>query len=283
MNYKRRRWGSNDRYFGPFTYAYAKKGDWRPLSIVLFSGGSETHGCGLRLSALGHTLIIALPPIIRPHRVKVFPNWDAETVSRLGRDYYFDETEREYGFTLSDGHLSVYFGRQSHDSSTEQRWGYFLPWREWRFVRYSLYDFQGRIVWTEPPFKKGMSDEERREQWEEETRQKRSVPKQKFKLIDFDGEEIIATVYVEEREWRFGDKWCSWLSWFRKPKVVRALNIEFDKETGHRKGSWKGGTIGAGANLDRYCTGEYQGAMLAMMEYCERKNMKFVGYADESK
>lgn len=282
MDKIRRRWGDNDKNWGPFTYARDDK-SWRPFAIVLGSGGEENYGCRIRFSAFGHTLIISLPPIIEPHRVKVFPNWDAETVARLGRDYYYDETEREYGFSLSDGFLMVFYGRQSHDSSTEQCWSCHLPWTQWRFVRHSLYDFKGRIVWTEPPYKKGRSDEERHKLWEEEMEQKRRVPKRKFKLIDFDGEEIIATVYVEEREWRFGEGWFRWLGWFRKPKIVRSLSIEFDRETGPRKGSWKGGTIGTGAPLGRYSTGEYQGPMLAMMNFCGERNMKFVGYADESK
>jgi len=282
MEKTRLRWGDNDKNFGPFTYAYNPKG-WRPISIVLGSGGEENPGCRIRFSAFGRTLIVYLPPIIRPHRVKVFPNWDIATIERLGRDWYFDVTEREYGFSCSEGFLNVFLGRQSHDSSTEQRWSCFLPWTQWRFVRYSLYDLDGVHVWTEPARRKGLTAEERSQLWDEEMRQKDLVPKMHFKLLDFDGEEIIATTFIEEREWRFGEKWCSWLSWFRRPKIVRSLDIRYDKEVGKRKGSWKGGTIGTGIELILYADGIYEGPMGAILRHCRKNNMKFAGIVEKPK
>src|SRR3546814_14519349 len=68
----------------------------------------------------------------------------------MGRDWYWDISRREYGFTLSDGHLSVPLGRQTMDSSTEQRWGCFLPWTQWRHVRRSFYGLHGEHVATLP-------------------------------------------------------------------------------------------------------------------------------------
>jgi hypothetical protein len=61
---------------------------------------------------------------------------------------------------------------------------------------------------------------------------------------DFDGEVITATTHIEEREWRFGTGWFAWLSLFRRPRIIRSLDIRFSAEVGPRKGSWKGGTMG---------------------------------------
>ena len=61
----------------------------------------------------------------------------------------------------------------------------------------------------------------------------------------FDGTIVNATISVEEMEWR--PKWFKWTSLFRK--VRKSIDIEFDKEVGKRKGSWKGGTIGCGYEL----------------------------------
>jgi hypothetical protein len=59
------RWSDHDRYFGPFTYARDLK--YRKLSVMLGSGdGDDYPGCRLRLSIGSHTLIVALPAIIKP-------------------------------------------------------------------------------------------------------------------------------------------------------------------------------------------------------------------------
>src|SRR4051794_27287548 len=117
------RWGDNDRYLGPFTWSHSK--DYPHWAVVLKSRGEEESGtCSLRISLRNTTLIIALPDIVRPWREKVYPKWDAETVKRLGRDWYWNVDPREYGFSLNDGHLSIYYGRTGGacmDSSIEQR------------------------------------------------------------------------------------------------------------------------------------------------------------------
>ena len=123
-------WSDNDRYFGPFTYARQSKG-YRSIAVVLGSGDDDDYpGCRLRFSGFGRTLILALPAIIKPWREKVYPNWDAATVERLGRDWYWNTKEREYGFSCAEGFLQVFLGRQTDDSSTTQSWSAFLPWKQ---------------------------------------------------------------------------------------------------------------------------------------------------------
>ncbi len=56
---------------------------------------------------------------------------------------------------------------------------------------------------------------------------------------------IPTTIYVEEREWR--PKWLKWTRLFAKTK--KTIDINFSKECGKGKGSWKGGTIGCGYKL----------------------------------
>lgn len=53
-------------------------------------------------------------------------------------------------------------------------------------------------------------------------------------------QERIATIRVDEREWR--RRWLKWLPW--GAKVVRTIDVEFDGEVGERSGSWKGGCVG---------------------------------------
>lgn len=268
-----RRWGDNDTYLGPLTYARDRRG-YRPLAMILASGCDEYPGASFRISCLGHTVILALPQwVLRPYRERVTAkSWDAATVERLGRDWYWSIDRREYGFTISDGHLSVELGRQTSDSSTEQRWGCFLPWTQWRHVRHSFYGLQGEHVATLSNTGRSYRDDPDR--WKRERAIEEATPTVSFQFDDFDGERIIATTKIEEREWHFGTGWFKWLSLFRRPKVSRSLDLIFSSEVGRRKGSWKGGTVGHSIEM---LPGELHEA--AFRRYCRQNEMEFVGAA----
>lgn len=266
--YQAVRWGDNDKRLGPFVYN--SESSHQPIAIVLRSSGDseDWQVCTLRISAFRRTLIIALPPIVQPERTRVYPtSWDADTIARLGRDWYENATPRQYGFACSDGHLSVYFGRETHDSSTEQRWGCFLPWTQWRHVRHSFYDLRGAHLYDEPQARCRLGDE-----YDARRAREATVPTVTFAFKDFDGEALTAITKIEEREWRFGTGWFKWLSLFRSPRIVRSLDIAFSNETGKRKGSWKGGTIGHSITMQPNELHEQ-----AFRRYCVEHTMTFGG------
>lgn len=63
----------------------------------------------------------------------------------------------------------------------------------------------------------------------------------RYEITDpYDGEIIPCRIRVEEMEWR--PKWLKWTSLFAK--VRRSIDVEFAREVGRRKGSWKGGVLG---------------------------------------
>lgn len=67
-----------------------------------------------------------------------------------------------------------------------------------------------------------------------------------------------------------GTLWgCCIGGWLR-----RSLDIRFSGETGHRKGSWKGGTVGHSINM---LPGELHEA--AFHRYCTEHEMTFIGEA----
>lgn len=69
----------------------------------------------------------------------------------------------------------------------------------------------------------------------------------------------IATVYGEEREWRW-----RWFTRFPWPRIIRrSINVTFSEEVGERSGSWKGGVIGTGHDWRH---GESMNAALRRME-----------------
>ncbi len=88
-----------------------------------------------------------------------------------------------------------------------------------------------------------------------------------FTFLDYDKEEITATGKLVRRVYSYGNqnKLTRWImKFFRKPIDNVYLEMEFHKEIGPRKGSWKGGTTGQGVKLlpdelpeeafVRYCT-----------------------------
>lgn len=266
----------NDRRIGPITYGRAR---WNALRLVLSSGGGNDDEPRNTLTAyaLGWVARVSLPNLLAPYRVKhLATSWDAATVERMGRNWYFETFPREYGFSLHEGFLQVFLGAQTHDSTTTQSWAKHLPWTQWRFVQKSLYDLEGRHFWTEPtgrqvPFGSA---------WEEQERMRQAVPKAVFEFDDYDGKRIKATTHIEEWEWRFGEGWFKWLSLFRRPKVRRSLEIRFSEEVGPEKGSWKGGTLGHGIEMlpeelhesafRRYCEQEHRSKYRSF-------RLKFVG------
>jgi hypothetical protein len=256
-----RRWSDDQTAFGPLTISRDKR--W-VFSAVLDSGDNQdSPGCHLRLRGFGLTLLLELPQIIKPWRRWV--DTSGYHWSKPGGGYW-DEQPREYGFSVSEGFLQVFLGAQTGDSETTQDWCKFLPWTQWRFVRFSLYDTQGNHFWTQ------YERDRTRGSFEPQHEAGQRCPSVSFQFDDYDGERIEVKTHIEEREWLFGKGWFKWLSIFRRPKVSRYLDLEFSKETGNRKGSWKGGTVGHAIEM---LPGELPEG--AFRRYCEQHEMTFLG------
>lgn len=272
----------NDRSFGPFTW-----GKWtNSFSIKWGSGGEEedTFGNHLRIVAFGWVLQISLPSILRPWKEKHMAlSWSEEDVKRMGRNWYYNVYPREYGFSLSNmgngyDFLQVFFGPQTHDSSTTKSWCKHLPWKQWRHVRFSLYDTEGKHFWSELD-----RNRKRRCGFADQTKMEELVPKAHFSFEDYDGARIIATTRIQEREWHKGEGWFKWLRFLNKPMIRRSLDLRFSDEVGPQKGSWKGGTIGHSTDMLPGETPEQ-----AFRRYCEQDherkgrkfNLRFIGPCD---
>lgn len=256
MARQKRRWSDNDRHFGPFTWCF---GDYWRIGLVVDSGGDKEErggGCHARLSLGTFTFITELPNWLPDFRIKhIASSWDAATVARLGRNYYFEVFPREYGFEFTDCRtLHTYYGPQTHDSLTTKGRVFFMPW-SWRFACKRWFGLNGELLHT------GGNDYKRDSEFDDAT------PKASFDFIDYDGKPLRAATMIEEREWHFGKRWLRWLSFFVKPKVVRSLDIRFSDEVGPEKGSWKGGAVGHAIDM---LPGELHEA--AFRRYCEQEH-----------
>lgn len=252
----------NDRKFGPITYG---KASWNAFRAILSSGGSDDDEdkteTSLTVYMFGWVFRILLGQLIKPVIYKVKAStWSEETVARMGKDWYETSFSKEYGFSYHEGYLQLFFGFQNdsghhthvdndgfvtyrpNDPSkiyTELRQkskSWFLPWTQLRITEYRLYDDKNEIYF-EIKDRKGLS-------FNDLYNSEINCPTVSFLLRDFDGVIITAKTLIQETVYSQGEGKFKWLSWFTKSKVYRQLKIDFDKETGPEKGSWKGGTTG---------------------------------------
>jgi hypothetical protein len=261
------RWSDNDRYFGRFTYARER---YSRVAVMFGSGdGDDYPGCRLRVSIGRHTVIAALPQILKPHRRWVDTShyeW-----SKGPGSGYWDTHEREFGFTTFEGSLHVHYGAQTNEWPGTKSKVLNYPWRKHRHIRHSLYDLDGELFGDLPEW--GFS---RKNGWAVKDAIEAVCPVARFEFADFDGERIVATTRIEEREWVRG-KGLFRLLFLGRNTIRRDLDIRFSAETGKRKGSWKGGTVGHSIDM---LPGELHEA--AFRRYCAENGMTFIAQAGEA-
>lgn len=238
------------------------------------SGDNEEYpGCKLMITIPHYYLTITLPRFVWPAKEWREANWNAETIERLGRNFYYKYTERQYGFSYCENLLSIKYGIQDSDFSSkkEQRTSFFLPWLEMRHVRHSLYDLKGELFFSQTE-QSNFHSEAGRSRYDEMRLAEKECPKATFGFFDFDGEAIDAATHIEEHEWLRGTSYFKFLSLFYKPMIRHSLDIQFSKETGKRKNSFKGGTIGHSIEM---LPGELHEE--AFRRYCIEHNTKYTG------
>lgn len=267
LNFRPIRWSCNDRYFGPITYA--RDGRHRKFALMLGSGdGDDYPGCRLRLSLGASTIILALPPILKPWRRWV--DTSRYEWSKSPNSGYWERGEREYGFSFFEGALHVHYGNQTQEWPGSKSKVFFYPWREHQCIRHSIYDTEGEHFADLP------QGRFRPNKWKAEEALKDACPTSSFEFDDFDGERITAQCRIEEREWRRG-KGIFRLLFLGRNKVARSLDLRFSAEVGKRKGSWKGGTIGHSCDIGSDETPE-----TAFRRYCAGNRLTFVGAVGKS-
>lgn len=296
------RWShEEDWWWGPFTYSTSSYQPWAIIYTSWGDGEDNDRPANVRISCPWFgTLIVRLPrwAVAGPTITRVYPDqaeWkapDGEVFKRLGRDYYENIEHHEYGFscgnagTIGGGQFFQWrWGRSSNDSQFDKSWGRFLPWTTWRHIGIRYYGLQGEHIATvldkDYPARSSLLGEGTKGRFDIQREVEETVPTMKFRFYDFDGEEIMATTRVEEREWRKGEGRFQWLSWFKAPIIKRYLDIQFSAETGKRKGSWKGGTLGSSIELDRGPDGQFwEGHLSGFLRYCNENHMTFLGFGD---
>lgn len=142
----------------------------------------------------------------------------------------------KWGISIHGNTFWIYKGGKGNGKGGNKWWTWDIPFftKEWFRTSVLLKD----DTWEHetPKIRKNFYETE----WKQ---------KQKSWTYDYtdsyDGAVIPTTIYVHEREWR--PKWLMWTKLFAFTR--RTIDIDFSKECGKRKGSWKGGTIGCSYEL----------------------------------
>lgn len=173
----------------------------------------------------------------------------------------------KFGITLYDGDFTVYYGKYDSMSwdSTHKSKSFRFPWLDWQFIKYRYYDESGEKVVKE------FSDTESKNFILLHRFRENLSKKLRYRIRDYDGEEIIASCYIVERTWKRGRDAFSWISLFCKDIVRKDLEVSFESEVGSKKGSWKGGLCGRGIEM-------YKGELPteALRRICAEENLKLI-------
>jgi hypothetical protein len=146
-----------------------------------------------------------------------------------------------WGFNYHDNKIWIYIGGGGNFEGGRKWKTFTMPW-DMTWVRTST--LLSDNTWfheTKGNRKKWKGDEYGTYDWLQANRWKEVYP-----FTDkYDNTSINTTIGVSEREWR--PLWFMWTKLFSKSQ--KTIDVDFDKEVGKRKGSWKGGTLGCGYNL----------------------------------
>lgn len=226
----------SDRYYVRNRYFEACRWSGDAVLSIDLNSGWEEHRPHLTIIVGRLFATLRLPKwIVQPHRRKVqAQDWDAATIARLGRDWYWDETRREFGISLAADHVRVKYGVQPDSLPGDRTRAWYFPWMQWRSIENRWLDLRGNAFESVPD---GLDYVQREAA-------KQRAPALRYTFNDYDGEQIEATVRLEEFEHARGSKrgW-PWLDHILPRRIGRRYDIEFSKETGDRKGSWKGGML----------------------------------------
>ena len=249
-----KKWGFHLELMTPYEY-YEKY----PYNVLVFH-------------LLYPCVYIKIPQILKP-RKKIVSYIDSQNRKNPIKKQYTEFIQRAYGILFFEDTIHVHYGIQPGCWSIDDKKNsdhvkvFYWPWN-YRHVRHDYYDiFQTEKI-SEAEFRRLPHSYDIRGPEESWFISEFPGCYLHFNFLDsYDNTEIRAKVNVEEREWRRGLGFFKFLGLFPPfRKVRRYLNIEFEKETGPRKGSWKGGTMGCSIEMkpgetvteawDRFCIEE---------------------------
>ena len=156
-----------------------------------------------------------------------------------GRCGYTKLIRKHYGFSLHPDCIRIFHGENNDCWPDPGQSSWYFPWAQMRRVRHEFLDADGDVVVSASDKPNGALDFDALRAAEE------MVPKLTCKMLDFDKKtEVTAKIYQTESQYRYGEKWAKFVGYLVPSKTYRHIHVDYDKETGPKRGSWKGGTTG---------------------------------------
>lgn len=193
-----------------------------------------------------------IKPVIEHHKTNNDFRYKIELERRYG--FFYSWLDQIHAFEILYG----VDGEHSLKRIKSKKWYKFIPWMEKAHTYRHLLHRNGL-------FAADITNVDY-----EET--KKLIAAEKFILKDYDGQEITALCWKEQRRWDRGVGWFTWLKYLYEPNIYTYMEIEFDPEYGRGKHEWKGGTIGHSIELDHYA----EPMERAMKRYCKENELEYI-------
>lgn len=155
------------------------------------------------------------------------------------RNSWTDECDPpKWGIAYHNQTFWIYRGGKGNDHGGNKWWTMYMPW-SYQWVRTSNLRSDG--TWEHET--SGNRKDFYLDKWN--TILHKETHPYTYVLKSGEIQNRLATIKVEEREWRW--HWFKWLPLTKK--VSRTIGISFNDEVGEETGSWKGGCTGCGYDL----------------------------------
>ena len=156
---------------------------------------------------------------------------------------------RESEIAYHNSCLWIFPWRNSNEWCRSDPWWkrglvFHMPW-DWEHVRHEVLNSEGKLV--KPAEKWEVIDGKMKDNENYIDERQYWMQPYKYTLESSEVQDRIATIFVDEREWRW--RWFTWLPWPRK--ISRGIEVTFDQEVGERTGSWKGGCTGCSYDIKK--------------------------------
>jgi len=167
-----------------------------------------------------------------------------------GRSYNIVHPKK-YGFYIfENNHFVINYGvsvfnEGLRNTIKSKEWSCFLPWTEWKFIRHTIYDIDGAVYRTRPGYNKYTADDDF-------DRMEDGCELLYFRFIHGDGEDGIASAYIDEREWTKGIGLFSFIKYFIPNRISRSIECNFEFGIGSHRNPHSRSTTGCGFKLDSF-------------------------------
>jgi hypothetical protein len=233
------------------------------------SSKDEEYKCHFTWAWNGKYKTFKLPNIIPPYKKRVKGSYIGGNDKLVNYDYE-QIIPRQYGFYLDQEFICFYYGINAGESNIDQKISFTLPWLDQTYVKKEYYNLDG-TVYTSVPHINGINSPF----WDICREIEQTIPKIKFTFNDFDGEEVEGECFLVKQFYTRGSGLFKWLKYITKTKGFLRAEVNYNKEVGQKKNSWKGGTL----SCSFYCKDESLTIEQILQNYAKEekfKNLKII-------